>query len=167
MHQLEVSKIFIFIVSFFCFASIASASSYTPTTNLFESSYSNNLIDMAQSQIKNFVYKDYVIIQSDNNYYLICGEVTEITDGYINFKDTTIIQAYRPNGGYYSYEYSTFNEAYTTVYTNYYVISNTQSKRAISSPRVGEYTFNKNVTLLCTFILGLVFATFLIKERRY
>ena len=45
------------------------AGTYTPTDNLFSSSQSDNLLDMANSQIDNFYNKKFVIFQVDNNYY--------------------------------------------------------------------------------------------------
>ena len=61
----------IFVFTMFLAVFNVSASSYTTDTNLFENSYSNNLIDMAQSNIDNFYTKDFVIFQNGYNYYII------------------------------------------------------------------------------------------------
>lgn len=136
-----------------------SASTYTPTNNMFENTYSNNLIDMADSQIKNFAYKKYAIFVIDNNYYLVAAKDVSVSGNKITFTDSTIISATR--GSNYNYTYSTKEESSTTVNANYMLISNIKYNKSVNSSRVSEYQFRYNLTLLGTFILALCFALFL------
>lgn len=144
------------------------AATYTPTDNLFSSTQSDNLLDMANSQIDNFYNKKFIIFQIDNNYYLVTGDDFTSTETSITFNNSTIISATRYEGGFYSeYNYSTYTESSTTVYLNYIVISNIRSNKSVNSDKFNEFQFQKNVINIGIFVLGLVFALFLTKERRY
>lgn len=144
------------------------AATYTPTDNLFSSTQSDYLLDMANNQIDNFYNTDFVIFQIDNNYYLVSGDHT-INSNSITFNNSTIISAVRSSqGGYYNnYVYSVTTEESTTVNLNYVVISNINSKNTVSSDKFIDYEFKKNLINIGIFILGLCFAIFITKERRY
>lgn len=163
----KINYSFMIIITFFCFMITSNASTYTPNTNLFEGSYTNNLIDMANSQVDNFLSKDYVIFLIDNTYYLASGKVDTFNDFSITLKDVTIVQAYRPSSGYYNYEYSTFLEDTTTINTSYIVISNIKTKKSVTSTRFNDYKYRYDLTNLGIFILGLLFAMFLLKGRSF
>lgn len=144
------------------------AGTYTPTNNLFSSTQSDNLLDMANSQIDNFYNKKFVIFQIDNNYYLVTGDDYTYTETSITFTDATIISATRYEGGYYSnYNYSTFTEASTRINLNYIVISNIKSNKSVNSDKFNEFQFQKHMINIGIFVLGLCFAIFITKERRY
>lgn len=150
--------------------SVVNASTYTPTNDLFENSYAINLIDMAQTQIDNFTTKKYVIFQIDYNYYLVSAKNNDVTvnGNTINMKNTTIIRSIRNQSGYNAYyTYDTINESNTTVYSTNIIVSNINTLKSISSKRFDDYLSNKNIKMLLMFILGLVFALFLTKERNY
>lgn len=159
---------FIFIFSMFLGTFTVFASSYTPTNNMFENTYSNNLIDMANNQIDLFTSKKYAVFQIDNDYYLVCSNQVIINSNSLIFNDSTIIKATRTNSGYNSYyEYSTYTETQTSVYLSYVVISNVQANRTVSSSRFDDYKFSIDLLRLCMFILAIVFASFLLKERSF
>ena len=145
------------------------AGTYTPTDNLFSSTQSDYLLDMANSQIDNFYSKKFVIFQIDNNYYLVAGTDYTFTETSITFSDSTIISAIRDNdGGYYSYyDYSIYTESSTTINLNYVVISNIQTSNTVSSDKFSDIEFRKNMINIGIFVLGLCFAIFITKERRY
>lgn len=144
------------------------AGTYSPTSNLFSSTQSDYLLDMANNQIDNFYNKKFVILQIDNNYYLVAGTDYTITDSSINFTNATIISATRYDGGYYSnYNYSIYTETSTNVFLNYIVISNIKSNNTVSSDKFNEIEFRKNMINIGIFVLGLCFALFLTKERKY
>lgn len=163
----KINYLLFAIFSTFLATFCVSASSYTSSTNLFENSYSNNLVDMANTQIDNFINKKFVIFQNEYTYYLVASDDYSISGNYITFNNSTIIRAYRPSGSYSSYEYSTFTEPSTTIYSDYVVISNTEFNRAISSKRFDEYRTDKYTITLLMFLLGLAFAIFLTKERKF
>lgn len=144
------------------------ASTYTTNNNLFENSYTNNLIDMAQTQIKNINNMKYMIIQIDNNYYLIASKEATINNNKVTMNNTSIIKATRVQENYnYYYNYETTTESTTDVNVNNIVISNIGINRAVASSRFDNYKQNMYVKNIGIFILGLVFAIFLTKERNY
>ena len=88
-------KFLFLIFSFLFFNENVSALSYVPTTNLFEGSQTNNLFDMANNQIDNFTNKKFVMLQTDNNYYLVVSDKAVVNGNTINLSDSTIISAIR------------------------------------------------------------------------
>lgn len=153
-------------LGFLIMPGIVKASSYTTTTDLFENSYTNNLIDMAQSQIENFSSKKYAIIRIDDNYYIITAISKDVTvnNTTITMNNTKIISAVRNQSGYNSYyTYSTKEESSTTINANNIIVSNIDTSRSISGKRFEDYRNNFYGTWLLVFILGLVFAIFLTK----
>lgn len=146
-----------------------SASSYTPSTNLFEGTYSNNLIDMAMSQIENFTSKKYAIFQSDYDYYLVTSDSVVVNGNTLIFTNSTVIRASRVSSGGYNtyYDYTTFTESQTSVYLSYVVISNLNGNKTVSSSRFNDYNFNTNILRLGIFLLGIGFAIFLTKGRSF
>lgn len=158
----------IFIFSMFLATLHTHAATYTTTDNLFENSYTNNLIDMAMTQVDNISTKKYVIFQINYDYYLVASDAFTVTSNRITMNNTKIIRVLRVQNGYnYTYEYSTIEESSTTINVNNIVISNIDTSRSVSSSRFDNYINNKNTKYLLMFILGLVFAIFLTKERNY
>lgn len=159
---------FIFVSALVLFPSIVNADSYTTTDNLFENNYTNNLIDMAQSQVDNISNKKYAIIQINYDYYMVTSDKKNVfvSGSTITMKNTKIIRCTRSQSGYnYFYEYSTKNESSTTIYANDIIVSNIDTSKSVSSQRFEDYKQDYYSTWLLVFILGLVFAIFLTKER--
>lgn len=164
----KISYIFIALFLFMVSLNVVNASSYVPTTNLFEGTQTNNLFDMANNQIDNFTSKKFVMFQIDNNYYLVVSDNATINGNAINLTDNTIVSAIRTTSGYNNYyEYSIFNESSTTVNLNYVVISNIKANNTISGKRFNEYKFNLDLKNIGIFILGICFALFITKERKF
>lgn len=160
--------VLIFVFSMFLCTFGVSAAAYTPTDNLFESTQSNYLIQMANSQIDNFTNLDYVIFQVDNNYFLVAGKEGIVNNNTINFNQSTIISAIRNSSSYYNYyNYNIFEENSTTINLSYVVLSNVDSNKSVSSSLFEEYRFRVDLVNIGIFILGLCFAIFLTKERRF
>ena len=158
----------IFVFSMFLATLGVNAATYTPTDNLFENTQSNYLIQMANSQIDNFTSLDYVIFQVDHNYYLVAGKEGIVNNNTINFNQSTIISAIRNSSSYYNYyNYNIFEENSTTINLDYVVLSNVDSKKSVSSSLFEEYRFRVDLVNIGIFILGLCFAIFVTKERRY
>lgn len=144
------------------------ASTYTNTDNLFTSTQASYLLDMAINQVDNFHTKKYVIVEADNNYYLVSGSDVTINSNSITFTDSTIISAIRNSSGYQGYyTYNITNEASTTVYLNFIGISNIETSNTVASSDFNDFQFKMNIVNLGIFILGLCFAIFITKERRY
>lgn len=159
---------FLCITGFLIFESGVSANTYTTDTNLFENSYSSNLIDMAISQVDNFYNKDYVIFTSNDTYYLVTGTLESSNNNNVVLKDTTVIRCYRNGTGYnYTWNYSTSSETSTIINLNNHSITNIKTSYSISSSKMEEYRNNHNLILLGTLICGLCFALFLFKGRSY
>lgn len=160
-----------FIVATICLLSsimITKADTYTTNNNLFENTYTNNLIDMAQTQIEHFNSKKYAIIQIDNSYYLMASKEVEVSGNKITMKNTEFIQAIRIQENYNSYyEYTTKTENQTTINLNNIIVSNIDTSRSVSSKRYEDYKQNINIKNIGIFILGIVFAIFVTKERNY
>lgn len=161
----------VFIFTFMCLLSsilITKADTYTTNNNLFENTYTNNLIDMAQTQIEHFNNKKYAIIQIDNSYYLFASKEVEVSGNKITMKNTEIIQAIRIQENYnYYYEYTIKEENQTIINVNNIVVSNIDTSKSVSSKRYEDYKQNVNIKNIGIFILGIVFAIFITKERNY
>lgn len=158
----------IFIFTMFLATLGVSASTYTPTDNLFETTQSNYLISMAYNQIDNFTSLDYVVFQVDNDYYLVAGKDAIVNNNTINFNHSTVISAIRTQSSYYgNYVYSTSTENSTTVNLSAIVISNIKEDYTVTSELFEDYRFQVDIRNVSIFILGLCFAIFLTKERRY
>lgn len=161
---------FVSVISFLIVPGIVKADTYTTTDNLFENNYTNNLIDMAQTQVDNLSNKKYAIIQINYDYYMITADKKDVTvsNNTITMNNTKIIRAIRTQSGYNSYyDYSTRQESTTVIYANNIIVSNIDTSRSVSSSRFDNYKQNNYTTWLLVFILGLVFAIFLTKERFY
>ena len=152
-------KFLFLIFSFLFFNENVSALSYVPTTNLFEGSQTNNLFDMANNQIDNFTNKKFVMLQTDNNYYLVVSDKAVVNGNTINLSDSTIISAIRSStSGYnYYYDYDIFTESSTSIILDYVVISNIKSSSTITGKRFEEYKFDKDIRNIGIFVLGISF----------
>lgn len=163
------SLIFIFLLMALLPGAV-SAGTYSTTDNLFENSYTNNLIDMAQSQIENIINKKYAIIQVNYDYYFISAKNEDvIVNGYnITLNDTKIIRAIRNQSNYNTfYTYDIINEPKTTIYANNIIVSNINTSKSVKSKRFDDYSSNRHIVILLMFLLGVCFAIFITKERKY
>jgi len=165
----KISYIFIALFLFMVSLNVVNASSYVPTTNLFEGTQTNNIFDMANNQIDNFTSKKFVMFQNDYNYYLVVSDNADLNSNSITLSDTTIISAIRTSSsGYnYYYDYDISSENSTTISLDYVVISNIKANNTISGKRFNEYKFDKDIKNIGIFILGLCFALFVTKERKF
>lgn len=165
----KISLFILLLIGVFMINEQVYAGTYTPTQNLFSSTQSDYLLDMANNQIDNFYSKKFVVFQIDNSYYLVAGNDYTFTETSITFTNSTIISAVRSTqGGYYNYyDYSIYTETSTTINLNYVVISNIQTSNTVSSDRFEDIEFRKNMINIGIFVLGLCFAIFITKERRY
>ncbi len=163
------SLIFIFLLMALLPGAV-NAGTYSTTDNLFENSYTNNLIDMAQSQIENIINKKYAIIQVNYDYYFISAKNEDvIVNGYnITLNDTKIIRAIRNQSNYNTfYTYDIINEPKTTIYANNIIVSNINTSKSVKSKRFDDYSSNRHIVILLMFLLGVCFAIFITKERKY
>ena len=167
---MDIRNYFILILIFvmFSFVKPVNAASYTPTDNLFDSSQADNLVQMANSQIPNFTSLNYAIFQVDDNYYLVAGKDVSVNSNSVVFTNSTVISAIRNDSSYYGrYTYNTSNEASTTVYLGYVILSNVDTDKSVTSALFNDFQFKMNMVNIGIFILGLCFAIFVTKERRY
>lgn len=159
---------FIFVFSMFLGILGVSATTYTPTDDLFDSTQSDYLIRMANSQIDNFTNLNYIIFQVDDNYYLVAGKDIQINSGNVIFTNSIVISAIRNSSSYYGYySYNTFEESTTTVNFSKFFISNIDTDKSVSSELFNDFQFKMNMVNIGIFVLGLCFAIFVTKERRY
>lgn len=165
----KISFIFISLFLFLVCSLSVNASSYVPTSNLFEGTQTNNLFDIANNQIDNFTSKNYVMLQIDDNYFIVVSDNFTINGNSIILNDTTIISAtrnYTSNYNYY-YVYSSSSEVSTTVSLDFVVISNINAINTVSSSRFDNYKFNYDIKNIGVFILAFCFALFITKERKF
>lgn len=159
---------FCLILFSFIFLPNLNASTYVPTDNLFSNSQSDNLIRMANSQIPDFISNYYIVFQIDDNYYLVTSDNYTLNTNSITLSDTTIISAIRETSSYYGYySYNRTNEDTTTINLDYIVISNIDTNKSVSSELFNDLKFQTEITIVIIFILGLIFAIFLLRDRRY
>lgn len=161
--------ILILVFTMFSFVKSVDAATYSPTDNLFDSTQADYLVQMANSQIENFTSLKYAIFQVNDNYYLVAGKDVSVNSNSIVFTDSTIISAIRnTSGGYYGYyTYNTSTEVSTTVSLNYILISNIDTDKSVTSSLFEDFKFKMNMVNIGIFVLGLCFAIFVTKERRY
>ncbi len=145
------------------------ASTYTPTSNLLsQNNYVTTLIDMAYNDSSNFLTKKFAIFQIDYDYYLVFSDNISFLNNSITFNNSTIYLAHRSNESYnYYYTFSKFNESDTTVNLSYIVFSNVNATNTINSSYFSDYKFNYNIINLGIFVLALLFAIFVTKERSF
>ena len=145
------------------------ASTYTPTSNLLsQNNYVTTLIDMAYNDSSNFLTKNFAIFQIDYDYYLVFSDNISFLNNSITFNNSTIYLAHRSNESYnYYYTFSKFNESDTTVNLSYIVFSNVNATNTINSSYFSDYKFNYNIINLGIFVLALLFAIFVTKERSF
>lgn len=159
---------FIFVFSMFLGILGVSATTYTPTDNLFDSSQADNLVQMANSQIPNFTSLNYAIFQVDDNYYLVAGKDVSVNSNSVVFTNSTVISAIRNESSYYGrYTYNTSNESSTTIYLGYIIQSNVDTDKSVTSSLFNDFQYKMNMVNIGIFVLGLCFAIFVTKERRY
>ena len=168
MQRSKFFIVFAILCSLFLMKSV-NASTYTPTGNLLsQNNYVTSLIDMAYNDSSNFLTKKFAIFQVDYDYYLVFSDNITINSNSITFSNSAIYLAHRSNESYnYYYNYSKFNESDTTVNLSYIVFSNVNSTNTINSSYFSDYKFNYNITNLGIFVLALLFAIFVTKERSF
>ena len=159
---------FLFIFSLFLVGEKVLASTFTPTDDLFSGGQSNNLLLMAQNQIKNFSDYSFVIFRVDNNYYLVTSKDITVNSNTITLNNSIIISAIRTDY-YNSYTYSTYSDpsGSTQVNLNQIVISNIVANNTVASDIFDTFKFNLDIKRIGIFILGLCFAIFITRDRRY
>lgn len=166
-----MKKLYLFILFGFMvvFTESASASVLTPTQNLYDSSQANYLINMANNQIDNFTNCDFVILQVDNDYYLISSKNVVVNNDSLILNDSTIIHAVRnQSGSYYSnYSYVVYSESSTSVYLSSLVISNIKANNTLYSSTFDDLKFHTDLRNVGIFVLAFCFGLFLLKERSY
>ena len=161
--------ILILVFTMFSFVKSVDAAVYSPTDNLFNSTQSDYLVQMANSQIDNFTSLNYAIFQVNDNYYLVASKDVSVNSNSVVFTNSTVISAIRnTSGGYYGYyTYNTLSEASTTVNLGYVIQSNVDTNKSVTSSLFNDFQFKMNIVNIGIFILGLCFAIFITKERRY
>lgn len=167
---MKINQWFILILVFIMFSFVKSvdAASYSPTDNLFDSSQADYLVQMANSQIENFTSLKYAIFQVNDDYYLVAGKDVSVNSNSIVFTNSTVISAIRNDSSYYGrYTYNTSTEVSTTVSLNYILISNIDTDKSVTSSLFEDFKFKMNMVNIGIFVLGLCFAIFVTKERRY
>lgn len=167
---MKLNQLFILILIFvmFSFVKPVNAASYTPTDNLFDSSQADNLVQMAYSQIPNFTSLKYAIFQVDDDYYLVAGKDVSVNSNSVVFTNSTVISAIRNESSYYGrYTYNTSNESSTTIYLGYIIQSNVDTDKSVTSSLFNDFQYKMNMVNIGIFVLGLCFAIFVTKERRY
>lgn len=168
---MQRNKYFIVFAIFCCLFLMKSvnASTYTPTSNLLsQNNYVTSLIDMAYNDSSNFLTKKFAIFQIDYDYYLVFSDNISILNNSITFNNSVIYLAHRSNESYnYYYIFSKFNETNTTVNLSYIVFSNVKASNTINSSYFSDYKFNYNIINLGIFVLALLFAIFVTKERSF
>ena len=167
MNKIYFSLILLF--STFFIGVKVHASTFTPTDDLFTGGQSENLLLMAQNQIKNFSDYNFVIFRTDNNYYLVASKEVNVNSNTITLNNSIIISAVRTTDYYNTYDYSTYSDpsGSTQVNLNHIVISNIVANNTVASDTFDTFKFNTYIKRIGIFILGLCFATFLIRDRRY
>lgn len=136
--------------------------------DIFESTTTTNLLSYAENNIENFSQKNYIIIENDYNYYLIAFKDYELSNNgnTIIMYNTDILNYIRVGSGYsYTYNLTQSNEESTTYNINNLYLSNLDLRKSSKPLNFENYKDSHSILKLLIFILGLVFALFLTRER--
>lgn len=146
---------FLLILSFFM-CGFVNAQSYSTTDDLTDNSITEDIFNYAYSQIDNFIYKDYILLRNDNDYYLF------------SFKDnykTSVVLHFTYN--YNNSSYTIYDDNNVNLNLNHLFLSNKTYNHSITSSYFLELYNSKYNILFNVFIVGLLFAIFLNRERKF
>lgn len=144
------------------------AQTYTNSNNLFDSTTSQQLYNIALVQKEDFLDYNYVMFQNDTSYYMIIFKDYTYKNNSLQASDTTIIHYYRESSNYnYTYTYNMYDETLTTFNPGYIFVSNLSLNKSSGSPTHQDLKDNKVVTQLLMLMVALTLASFLCKERSY
>ena len=160
--------IFMIIISLLCIK-IANASTYTNAYDITgDSTNTNVLLDLAENQIENFNTLNFIIARvGEYDYYLIAFKESTTNGNNITAENTEIIRYYRSQTGNYNYIWniSKSNETTTTINCSNIVLSNIKGINSSISRRYEETKERKNIRIILMFILGILFAILLRRNR--
>lgn len=154
------------VIFFTIFIIPCSALEVSPSNNVTSTSTNaNNLINYANSY-PNFVYSDYVVLQSgDNEYYIIWGKDFSVNNSVVTADEVEYIRYYRTGtmNNSYIYRYGT-DDNFRLTLNDYVVTSNLNigmTSSVFDSYRSNYYT-------ICCLIIGvsLLFSIALTNFRR-
>lgn len=136
--------------------------------DIFESTTTTNLLSYAENNIENFSQKNYIIVENDYNYYLISFKDYDLSnnDSTITMYNTDILSYIRVGSGYgYTYNLTQNSEESTTYNMNNLYLSNLDLRKSSKPLNFENYKNSHSILKLLIFILGLIFALFLTRER--
>lgn len=158
--------LFLFVIFFTLTIVPCMALEVSPSNNVTSTSTNaNNLINYANSY-SNFVYSDYVVLQSgDNEYYIVWGNDFTVNNSIVTSDKVEFIRYYRTGtmNNSYIYDYGTSDNFRLTL-NDYVVTSNLNigmTSSIFDSYRTNYYT-------ICCLIIGvsLLFSIALTNFRR-
>lgn len=158
--------LFLFVIFFTLTISPCMALEVSPSNNVTSTSTNaNNLINYANSY-SNFVYSDYVVLQSgDNEYYIVWGKDFTVNNSVVTADKVEFIRYYRTGtmNNSYIYDYGTSDNFRLTL--NDYVVTSNLNIGMTSS--IFD-TYRTNYYTVCCLILGvsLLFSIALTNFRR-
>ncbi len=161
MIQFIVLFLGIFIFSF----TDVNAQSYTNTANTFDSSTTQQLYNIALTRDEDFLNKNFIIFQNDTTYYLMSFKDYSFNNNVLSFSDSFIVRYYRDSNYYSNYSYEVYNEAQTSFNTSYIYVSNLNLHNSTGSSVHRDLLNDRNIIYLLMFMVGILFANFLLKER--
>ena len=146
---------FLFILSF-VLCGFVKAQSYHTSDDLTDNSVTEDIFNYAYSQIDDFIYKDYILLRNDNDYYLF-----SFKDNYKN----SVVLHYTYN--YNNSSYNIYNDNNVILNLNHLFLSNKKYDYSITSSYFLELYNSKYSILFNVLIVGLLFAIFLNRERKF
>ncbi len=151
-----MKKISFLIVLSFVLCGFVNAQSYSTTDDLTDNSITEDIFNVAYSQIDNFIYNDYILIRNDNDYYLF-----SFIDNYKN----SVVLHYTYN--YNNYSYNIYNDDNVNLTLNHLFLSNKKYNHSMISRYFLSLYKDNYFILFNILIVGLLFAIFLNKERKF
>ena len=146
---------FLISICFFC-CCFVNAQSYSTTDNLTDNNTTQIIFNLANNQISDFLYKDYIMIRNDNDYYLFSFD-----DDFT--KSVVLHYSYNYNNS----SYNIYNDNNVSISFNDLFLSNKKYNNSVTSSYYEELYNNEYFIYFFIVITGLLFAIFLNRERKY
>lgn len=163
-----IQLIILFLGIFMFNLSNVNAQNYSNTTNMFDGSTSQQLINIGMSRVDDFLDYNFIIFQNDTTYYMILFKDYYFNNNLLQATNTIVFRYFREGSNYdYKYTYDMYNDSYVNFTTSYIFVSNLNISKSSGSPIHQKLLDDYHIKWLIVLLVAFTFASFLLKERSY